>query len=437
MADTRETGVVVLHTQDFPSLDDLFTARAAISAPVLFRVRRQELDAVLDRVRDGDDVSLEDDPPALVDHRLRTLVRTRGDGRRDPLTGVLDRSTFGRRFAEVRPSTLLLVNIDHFKRLNDQHGHEVGDAVLQEVAARLEAVAPPDALVARTGGDLFAVALPSSRDARAVATAIRAATHADPFAHGVRVTVSIGVASAGPASPLSLDEISRRADAALYAAKARGRDRIVDYADREREARARDADPDLEGFEEMTRVLAERVADVIAWRGRRVFQGLRDQADLDALTGLFSRRYLDRRLPFEIEQARAANAPISIGLLDIDHFGRVNKEHGWPSGDRVLAETAARVRRALRGSDWAARYGGEEMCIVLEGAAIADAKQVLERVRAEIAAAPFDTTSGQKLAVSVSIGAAEIAGSESAADLVERASTQLLAAKAAGRNLVR
>jgi diguanylate cyclase (GGDEF)-like protein len=79
------------------------------------------------------------------------------------------------------------------------------------------------------------------------------------------------------------------------------------------------------------------------------------------LTGLANRRYLDRRLPFEIQQARERGRPLSVGLLDVDHFGGANKDHGWPSGDKILDDTAARIRDALRASDWAARYGGEEI----------------------------------------------------------------------------
>ncbi|HEY4058596.1 MAG TPA: GGDEF domain-containing protein, partial [Kofleriaceae bacterium] len=194
---------------------------------------------------------------------------------------------------------------------------------------------------------------------------------------------------------------------------------------------------ELDGFEDLTRVLADRVADVISWRGRRVFQGLRDQADIDALTGLASRRCLDRRLPFEIEQARLRDHPLSVGLLDVDLFGRVNKEHGWPTGDRVLADTAARVRDALRASDWAARYGGEEICIVIDGAGLDSARVVLERVRAAVGSRPFQTTQGDELAITVSIGCAELLPDDTLASIVERASTQLLVAKRDGRDRVR
>jgi diguanylate cyclase (GGDEF)-like protein len=332
------------------------------------------------------------------------------------------------------PAALLHINLDHLKQFNDRHGHMAGDEVLRTAAARTRSVVPADAIVARIGGDVFAVALGPHHDPRAVAVAIRVAFHAGPIYEGETLTVSIGLVVRS--NEASHRELAEHAEAAIYAAKARGRDCIVEHADRVREARQRDGDPELDGFEDMTRVLADRVAGVISWRGRRVFQELREQADVDALTGLHSRRYLDRRLPFEIEQAREHGRPLSVALLDVDHFGRVNKEHGWPTGDKILADTAARIRDALRATDWAARYGGEEICIVLD-ATLAEAHEALERVRAAVAATAFTTTQGESLPITVSIGAAELEPPDTTATLVERASAQLLAAKREGRDRVR
>jgi two-component system, cell cycle response regulator len=425
--------VIVLRSDDFATVDELLRAREAVAAPVLLRVRADQLEQVLARLPEGDDVCLLDDPTALVDHRLRALARRAGDI--DGLTGLMTRNRFAQACTADAPAALLMIDLDHFKHFNDRFGHLAGDEVLKIAALRIRAASPGDALVARYGGEEFAIALAAPHDAHRVAAAIRAAFHAAPFPpEDVRVTVSIGMVAR--ASHHSYQDLLRLADGALYAAKARGRDRIVDHAEREREARERDGDVELDGFEEMTRVLAERVADVISWRGRRVFEGLRAQADVDALTGLYSRRYLDRRLAFEIEQAHASGRALSLGLLDVDHFGQVNKQHGWPTGDRVLADAAARIRDALRESDWAARYGGEEICIILDGAPLAAATAALERVRTAIAAAPFVTTSDEALAITASIGCVELAPHETLAQLVERASAQLLAAKQAGRDRV-
>jgi diguanylate cyclase (GGDEF)-like protein len=385
-------------------------------------------------MRDGDDVCLVGDPPSLVEHRLKVLGRTSGAGI-DQLTGLVDRKSFVHAAHAELPGALLLVNLDRFKHHNDTLGHQGGDEILRAAADRTRSAIPADALAARIAGDVFAIALPSHHDARRVAASIRAAFHAAPLHDDAKVTASIGLVVR--TTEQTYDELLRNADGSLYAAKARGRDRIVEHSERQREARERDGDVELDGFEEMTRVLAERVADVISWRGRRVFQGLRDQADLDALTGLFSRRYLDRRLGFEVDQARERGSALSVGLLDVDHFGQVNKEHGWPTGDRVLADASARIRGALRDSDWAARYGGEEICVVLDGCGLDVARTVLERVRTAVSATPFATTQGTPLPITVSIGCAQLGPGETLAELVESASTRLLEAKRNGRDCIR
>jgi two-component system cell cycle response regulator len=427
-----DPAVVVLSSEDYGSIDDLLAVRRAIAALVLYRVRPGELDRVLPSLREGDDVCLVDDPQLLVDYRLHAMARRAGV---DPMTGFLDRASFARAASAALPIALLVTNLDHFKRFNDHHGHMVGDELLREAGARIRSAVPGDALVARIGGDSFAVALAAHHDPRGTAAAIRAAIDGSPLHAEGTTTVSIGLAVR--TAEASYDDLLDHAEGALYAAKARGRDRIVDHAERERAARERDGHLELESFEEMTRVLTERVADVIAERGRRVFQSLRDQADVDALTGLATRRYLDRRLPFELAQARERGRPLSIGLLDVDHFGRVNKEHGWPTGDKILADTSARIREALRASDWAARYGGEEICVVLEGVTGDAARAALERVRAAVGSKPFTTTQGEPLVITVSIGCAELEADDTTSQLIERASARLLVAKREGRDQVR
>jgi diguanylate cyclase (GGDEF)-like protein len=112
---------------------------------------------------------------------------------------------------------------------------------------------------------------------------------------------------------------------------------------------------DVELFEYAARDLTEKAAETIARRGRRLFDRLRETADLDGLTSLYSRRYLDRRLAFELEQAGLRGRAVTVALLDVDDFGRVNKEHGWPTGDLVLMTVADRIRKHVRPTDWVAR----------------------------------------------------------------------------------
>ncbi len=155
----------------------------------------------------------------------------------DPLTGVLNRAALltgiegalAEAAANDRALTLLFVDIDHFKALNDRHGHQVGDRVLQECAAQMQALLPDGGLVGRYGGEEFVLLLPDTAgDAgAALAERLRAAIAADRPGdeRGVAVTVSIGIAQY-PADGEDLAVLLRAADRALYRAKAAGRNRI-------------------------------------------------------------------------------------------------------------------------------------------------------------------------------------------------------------------
>ncbi|WP_238192348.1 GGDEF domain-containing protein [Methylobacterium frigidaeris] len=154
--------------------------------------------------------------------RLTELATT------DPLTGLTNRRGVFQAIEQgrMRPAAVLLADIDNFKAINDGSGHEAGDAVLAEFAARLRHVAGPRALPARWGGEEFLLLLPPRLAGAGadLAERIRAATEAEPFRAGgapLRVTVSIGIAAGGG----DLGALLRRADGALYAAKRGGRNR--------------------------------------------------------------------------------------------------------------------------------------------------------------------------------------------------------------------
>ncbi|MEX6505152.1 GGDEF domain-containing protein [Jiella sp. M17.18] len=150
----------------------------------------------------------------------------------DPLTGALARNYFleSARQAMGRGGAVLLVDADHFKRINDSHGHDVGDKALQQLGATLACCVPPDALVGRIGGEEFAVFLPAADQERIepVAAGICRRMRTDGRVIAERrigLTVSIGGATITPGS--SLQAAMKRADDCLYAAKAAGRDCFV------------------------------------------------------------------------------------------------------------------------------------------------------------------------------------------------------------------
>ncbi|TNE86527.1 MAG: GGDEF domain-containing protein [Deltaproteobacteria bacterium] len=163
----------------------------------------------------------------------------------------------------------------------------------------------------------------------------------------------------------------------------------------------------------------------------RMLRALYDATQTDKLTGVGNRHAFDQQLANGISHAKREGRSLSLLLIDVDHFKAVNDTWGHATGDEALREIAQRLREALRAEDLLCRYGGEEFAALLTSASPSQVRQVAERLRAAIEAAPF-TTRGLEL--TVSIGSASYAEQEQ--DLVELADQRLYAAKASGRNRV-
>ncbi len=174
----------------------------------------------------------------LVVRNHRLLVEVDRLANHDDLTGLMNRRAFFRRARErvaagdeQRPVALALADLDHFKSINDSYGHEVGDRALRHVAEEIARHAPEDALVARIGGEEFAILFEwtSLPLARAMMERVGEAVAASPCAvegdARVAVTVSIGVAIAS--TERDVDTLLKRADAAMYAAKDNGRNQTL------------------------------------------------------------------------------------------------------------------------------------------------------------------------------------------------------------------
>jgi len=183
-----------------------------------------------------------------------------------------------------------------------------------------------------------------------------------------------------------------------------------------------------------TQIRRKRFAD----RLRDSVQMTIEMAVTDGLTGLHNRRYLERQLSILVNQSRAREKPLSLLVLDIDHFKHINDSYGHAVGDEVLREFSRRLRKAVRGIDVASRMGGEEFVVVMPDTDAALAFLVGERLRQKIAAEPFSIPeSDEVIEVTVSIGISSLASVEDAPDvLLKRADDALYEAKRAGRNRV-
>ena len=166
-------------------------------------------------------------------------------------------------------------------------------------------------------------------------------------------------------------------------------------------------------------------------------ESLRSQALEDPLTGLRNRRYLEERLSHEIRRASRAEGPLSVIMLDLDHFKRINDLYGHPAGDRLLIRVARFLEEGVRREDVVARYGGEEFTIVLPGTGEADARWVAEKLRKGVRRVSLDGIGDGETSVTLSIGVAFYPGNgEEVHDLLEAADAALYQAKREGRDRV-
>ena len=179
-------------------------------------------------------------------------------------------------------------------------------------------------------------------------------------------------------------------------------------------------------------------------RRKRFTDRLRDSvqtslelAVTDGLTGLHNRRYLDVHFDTIFKDAQRRDAEVAVLVLDIDRFKSVNDRYGHDVGDAVLKEFATRINTLTRGVDLVARFGGEEIVVVVPDASLQDGRMVAERIRERVGTVPFRIGPTSSLSVTVSIGvAARESGDRIAADLLKRADTALYQAKNGGRNRV-
>jgi diguanylate cyclase (GGDEF)-like protein len=173
---------------------------------------------------------------------MRSDIQHRSDAVIDQLTGMLNRNALKVRIQELtqqssvtgEPIGLIIGDLDHFKRINDTHGHSVGDAVLKEVAYLMRKQLRAFDLAYRLGGEEFLVLLPGSdlEHAEDLAERLRARVGVDSVAGGISVTMSFGVGASRQNEAFDYSSVFAKADAALYRAKREGRDRVR-LADRE------------------------------------------------------------------------------------------------------------------------------------------------------------------------------------------------------------
>lgn len=218
---------------------------------------------------------------------------------------------------------------------------------------------------------------------------------------------------------------------------------VVDADDRARAVRALE----LGAHDIITRPLDED--ELIArartlMRRKRYMDALRARLDqslelaiTDQLTGLYNRRFMSAQLGPLVQRAQCGGDPVSVMIVDIDHFKRINDTHGHDAGDAILREFSVRLASNVRPSDFACRMGGEEFIVIMPRTTGDTACMAAERLRRHICAAPFQGARlAEPLDVTISIGVASAEAGDDADSILKRADEALYEAKAAGRNRV-
>lgn len=297
---------------------------------------------------------------------------------RDPMTGCLNRRAFNEsledriEIARRRSHHLvcMMVDIDHFKRINDNYGHAMGDNVIKFVADTIQAKIRPTDLLARYGGEEFCLVLDDLdlERARVIAERIRKAVmDGDPstFASTIKVTCSFGL-SVWSTKLADKEELINNADKALYRAKESGRNRVLAWEDggtakpKTKESSASDERSEATSPEtiNVNQDVENRLEEL-----ERIAREKADQLDHllshDSITDLPSRGvFIDRAEQAVLRAKRSEDIPAVLSL-GLDDLGRVNDTLGYSQGEQLLQEVAGRLTNVLRDSDTVATLQDE------------------------------------------------------------------------------
>jgi diguanylate cyclase (GGDEF)-like protein/PAS domain S-box-containing protein len=193
--------------------------------------------------------------------------------------------------------------------------------------------------------------------------------------------------------------------------------------------------PITDATQQLAHSMAEQIA--LSLSGLRLREQLRRQSIVDALTGLYNRRFLDESLLRELARASRKSQPLSLLMLDLDHFKKWNDERGHDAGDQVLRLVGSELQRSIRGSDIACRFGGEEFAILMPETGATVALQRANAIRERLGRIDIEYSGQVAGRISVSIGVAcfpQHGGDANA--LVRAADAALYEAKGAGRDRV-
>ena len=295
---------------------------------------------------------------------------------RDPMTGCLNRRSFTEsleeRFREARRQkrelVCMMVDIDHFKRINDNYGHSMGDTVIRFVADTIRSNIRPNDLLARYGGEEFCLVLDDIDldRARVIAERVRLALmEGDPsaFTPAIRVTASFGLAGLTK-EVADKEDLIKKSDDALYRAKENGRNRVLAWEDSAATKHEKPQKPEQHTQDDSAHINVNQDVDNRIQELERVAREKAEQLDHlmfhDSLTDLPGRSVFFDRVEQAVLRARRTSDIPAVISLGIEDLGRVSDTLGYQQGEELLKEVSKRLRNALRESDTVASLQDDE-----------------------------------------------------------------------------
>jgi diguanylate cyclase (GGDEF)-like protein len=356
---------------------------------------------------------LEDQARQIANHSVEALT--------DALTGLANRRAFDRELSRAyrasidrgEPTIVMMIDVDHFKSLNDTYGHQAGDEVLRGIADVVRERIPDEYMVARYGGEEFAVIFTNSdiNAAEEKAEMARRAIGAETFEYDgleLHVTASAGVAQFVPGETAT--SLLGRADSALYASKENGRD-CAHFHD--------GTNPVLLG----QRATNNRAPGVVAEPPPPPSYDI----------GISSPAVFSTDLRRRLADWQNGGAPLCVLLVQIDDLEMILDQHGEDNCEAMRRALTLTVKATMREIDHAARFAGQALSMLLPGATLQGAVHVAERLRTAVSRIELPQRHTLRQ-FSVSIGVAEAQENEDEEQLIERVRDSLTVAHMHGRN---
>jgi len=358
------------------------------------------------------------------------------EARTDSLTHLFNRRGFDDEIAKLeaawtdqhRPSCIMMIDVDHFKKFNDTYGHQAGDQVLRSVARVLRKNLASKEIVCRYGGEEFAVLFPGSDLQTAIPAAERArAAIAESMVSfegkELKVTASGGLAQLTAGE--TCEETVKRADDALYVCKESGRNCGYSHDGENTRRMGRPAAPEV-AVEDSPAEPEKTECFTVA-----VSEPAEDRRD--NIVGVSTRDAFIADVDRRVAEHRRGGATVSILLIEIDDFENIRTTAGLRTSQLVLRATAQFLKATMRDMDHVARFDDHQFALLLPGAGISDTSAIAERLRMAVSNTELPVKGGAQQ-YTISLGAVEVSGAEDRESLVARAQLSLDAAKDAGGN---